>query len=302
MVIRVGIIGLSEGNGHPFSFSAIINGYDTNRFADAGWPEILDYLNRQPTKNFGFDDVKVTHAWTQNKEVTDKLCAACLIEKAVKSPEDMLGQVDALIIGRDDWETHAPLAMPFLKNGTSVFIDKPLTLDMDELAAFEPYLRSGILMSTAGLRYARELDLLRKDPHLLGNIHLVSATVLNGVDRYGVHMLDAISSLGLGQVSRALRRDTTHEAYAITLVSGVPVNLDCLGAVGKTFHISVFGDLGQMHVDLYDNFSAFHRTLDHFFHMVRTNEAPIAIDDTIKTMRFLSSARAMAPGDSVEID
>ena len=26
--VRVGMIGLSEGNGHPFSFSAILNGYD----------------------------------------------------------------------------------------------------------------------------------------------------------------------------------------------------------------------------------------------------------------------------------
>jgi len=26
-MIKIGMIGLSEGNGHPYSFSAIINGY-----------------------------------------------------------------------------------------------------------------------------------------------------------------------------------------------------------------------------------------------------------------------------------
>lgn len=301
-MIRVGIIGLSEGNGHPFSFSAIINGYDAGAFAEAGWPVILDYLKLQPAEYFGFGDARVTHAWTQDRDVTARLCAACRIETAVGAAEDMLGQVDALIIGRDDWETHAALAMPFLKRGASVFVDKPLTLDMGELSQFEPYLRSGKLMSTAGLRYARELDALREAPGRLGKIRLISAAVLNGADRYGVHMLDAISSLGLGQVHRAMRRDAAHEAYALTLASGVPVNLDCLGAVGKTFHISVFGERGQLHADLYDNFSAFRRTLDRFFGMIRTGEPPIAPDEVMRTMRFLSRARSMAPGDTVEID
>ena len=31
--VRVGMIGMSEGNGHPFSFSAIINGYDDDGLA-----------------------------------------------------------------------------------------------------------------------------------------------------------------------------------------------------------------------------------------------------------------------------
>lgn len=301
VVIRVGILGVSEGNGHPFSFSAIINGYDPDAFSRAGWPVILDYLNLQPPSSFGFADVTVTHAWTQNSDLTANLCAACNIVTAVEQPHEMLGQVDALIIGRDDWETHASLAMPFLKQGVSVFVDKPLTLDLGELSEFEVYLRTGQLMSTAGLRYASELDPMREDPGQLGEIRLISATVLNSLDRYGVHMLDAISSLGLGQVRRAVRRDAEHDAYSIVLSSGIPLNLDCLGAVGKTFHISMFGTEGQLHADLYDNFSAFRRMLDCFFQMVRTTEPPIPPDDTLNTMRFLSSARSMTPGDRVEI-
>lgn len=29
---KIGILGVSEGNGHPYSFSAIINGYDDENF------------------------------------------------------------------------------------------------------------------------------------------------------------------------------------------------------------------------------------------------------------------------------
>ena len=34
MTLRLGILGLSPGNGHPFSFSAIVNGYDDAAFAE----------------------------------------------------------------------------------------------------------------------------------------------------------------------------------------------------------------------------------------------------------------------------
>ena len=29
MTLKLGVIGLSEGNGHPYSWSAIFNGYDS---------------------------------------------------------------------------------------------------------------------------------------------------------------------------------------------------------------------------------------------------------------------------------
>ena len=41
--IKLGIIGYNEGNGHPYSFSAIINGFNPN--ADwSRYPQILEYL------------------------------------------------------------------------------------------------------------------------------------------------------------------------------------------------------------------------------------------------------------------
>ena len=33
MTLRLGVLGFSPGNGHPYSFSAIVNGYDDEAFA-----------------------------------------------------------------------------------------------------------------------------------------------------------------------------------------------------------------------------------------------------------------------------
>jgi len=295
------MIGISEGNGHPFSFSAIVNGYDRAAFEVAGWPMILNYLERQPEAAFGFRNTRVTHAWTQHSDVTARLCAACRVGHAVTRPEDMLDAVDAVIVGRDDWELHVPLAMPFLERGIPVFVDKPLTLDPDELLHFRPYLENGMLMSTSGLRYAVELDELRGEMLSLGTPRLVSATVLNGIDRYGIHMLDAVAGLGFPKPVSLTRLNARFEAFSLMLADGTSMALNCLGNVGKTFHLSVFSDKGHVHVDLHDNFTAFARTLGHFIEMVETRVPPIAPGQIVDTMNLIRSAKILAPGETVNL-
>jgi predicted dehydrogenase len=302
LVIRTGIVGLSEGNGHPFSFSAIVNGYDPQAFERSGWPGILRYLEQQQPDSFGFPDVTVSHAWTQDPEVTRKLCEASLIPHTVKCCEDLVKQVDALIVARDDWRTHIGFARPFLKRGIPVFIDKPLSLDEAELAYFEPHLAAGLLMSTAGFRYARELDSLRDDVNLLGSIRHVSATVLNDLERYGVHMLDALQGVGLAQPREITRIDSNHESFALTLKDGTSVSLNCLGAVAKTFHVSVFGRRAHAHFDLHDNFTAFRRTLAAFFTMVKTRVPQIPHRQVIDTMKLVAAAKRLAPGQRWSIE
>src|SRR6202142_2691783 len=103
MVKSIGIIGMSEGNGHPFSYSSIINGYSPEGLAASGWNGIYEYVRRRHASEFGICGWSITHAWTQNLETTQKLCAACRIPNIVSDYQDLLGKVDAVIIARDDY-------------------------------------------------------------------------------------------------------------------------------------------------------------------------------------------------------
>ena len=105
-MIKVGIIGLSPYNGHPFSFSAIINGYNKLEFIKSGWTVILKYLEKQDKKSFGISDVKITHAWTQDYNITRTLCMSCNIKNPCEDIDQMKNEIDALIIARDDWKSH----------------------------------------------------------------------------------------------------------------------------------------------------------------------------------------------------
>ena len=47
MVVKLGVIGLSAGNGHPYSWSAIVNGYNPEVMKNCGFPIISEYLAKQ---------------------------------------------------------------------------------------------------------------------------------------------------------------------------------------------------------------------------------------------------------------
>lgn len=299
---KVGVVGFSEGNGHPFSFSAIINGYDPTAFASAGWPVIDGYMKQQHAADFGFGDARVTHAWTQDEELTRSLCRSCRIETSCTSAEELVAAVDAVIVARDDWESHWQLAGPALERGLPVFVDKPLTLDKAELERFRPHLESGRLMSCSGLRYAPELDGLRAGAmaEQLGELKLVSATVLNGMAKYGIHMIEAV--IGLRLVSdgpvRVERLGGAFEAARFIPDHGPVVEVNCLGTVGRTFRLSLFGTKGHAHFDLHSNFASFRRCLFEFFEMARSGKPRIPPGETVRILDWVRTASELSPGET----
>jgi predicted dehydrogenase len=285
--IKVGMIGLSAGNGHPYSFSCIINGYNDQGLKTSGWDGIYNYVKIRDQSEFTFPGVKVTHVWTQDPEESKRIAAATDIPNVVSSMEEMIGQVDAVIIGRDDYETHLPMAKPFLEAGCFVFIDKPLSVEIADLQFFLPYLQSGHLMSCAGMRYARELDPIRTNVETLGDLKLVRGAVLNDFQKYGVHMLDAIFSCIPFQVESIMAIEGKHQGAILFNSDSSVIQIDALGDVVKTFQLDFFGSKGRFQAELNDNFSAFRRTLYHFFEMIRTGTPTIAPELTISIMKTI---------------
>jgi len=288
LVIRLGVIGLSNENGHPLSFSAIINGYDATAFRSVNWPAILQYLEERDPAEFGVPDAQVSHIWTQDRKLSDAIAKACRIGCSVDRYEEMLGQIDALLLARDDHEKHMEMAMPFLKSGMPVFVDKPLTLSADELRSFSPYLENGKLMSCSGLRYAREIDGLRKLLPDYGEIRLIRGVVPNDWEKYGVHMIDAVFSLTRARpVAVTANKRARHDSMMMEMDDGSIFQLDALGRIGKTFHLDVYGAQKQSRHEIIDNFSAFSRCLKHFVRQVRTGEPAVAPSDTLASMKTL---------------
>ena len=88
--IRLAILGKTPGNGHPYSWSAMFNGYDRDLMTkECPYTGIPAYLNIQP-EGFQIPNVKVTHICTSGEgDFTDEHVARCaLIPNVVENPED----------------------------------------------------------------------------------------------------------------------------------------------------------------------------------------------------------------------
>jgi len=301
--IDVGMVGISEGNGHPYSFSAIVNGYSREGFERSEWGVIHDYLRTKDDSEFGFEGVSVTHAWTQDPQETELLCDAARIPNAVGDVEDLIGAVDTVVLARDDYDSHLKLAEPFLERSIPTFVDKPLALNPDEVRTLAPYLSEGLLMSCSGMRYARELDEPRADLSDYGGVSLVTGTIINDWAKYGVHLLDAIFGV-LDVRPESVTAAGTGGTTAVTVTTtGEPtVQINTIGTAPITFDVDVYGRERVTHHRLRDNFRAFRRTLYHFFELVRTGEPTLAPGHTLDVLRTaVAGRRSMATGETVGV-
>ncbi len=294
------MLGFNAGNGHPYSFSAIVNGHDDAAMREAGWDVIADYLApHASTPRVAWDDARVTAVWGPRRDEAQRLARACGIEEVVDDPAALPDLVDAVILARDDWECHRPLALPLLEAGVPVFVDKPLTLDPGELAELGPHLESGRLASWTGLRFAPELDDLRALP---------DPTVVRGLgvetwDRYGIHLLEPALEL-LGAAPRAaVPLPAGHEAVVFATEDGRLLQVDVLGPGATTgFHLEVVSPTGRRAAALTDRFTAFAASLRAFVDQVRTGRPAVDPARTTMALRALIAGhRALAEQRTVEL-
>jgi hypothetical protein len=301
LVKSIGIIGLSEGNGHPFSYGSIINGYSPEGLAESGWPGIYQYVRRRHASEFGLHGWTITHAWTQDPESTRKLCAACRIPHGVDDYREFLGKVDAVIVARDDHASHFQMAQPFLEGGLPVFVDKPLSLEISELRAFQPYLEKGQLMSCSGMRYARELDEPRANLAAYGRLKLIRGAIVLSWEKYGVHLLEAILAIVSARPVSVRMLPAEHASAAVRLNDGLLIQIDAMGECAPSFHVDIFGAQRSGAFDITDNFSMFRRMLWQFTESIRTGQPAIPSDRTLEIMRVLIAGR-LSRRENREVD
>tara|TARA_B110000037_G_scaffold222354_1_gene296824 strand:- start:835 stop:1725 length:891 start_codon:yes stop_codon:yes gene_type:complete len=193
MVIRLGMIGYSEGNGHPYSFSAILNGFSKDILKlKSSWPNIDRYLNMSETTSPLDNRFKVTHinAGSGKSEGLGKEIAKKFdVEYIFKDYRDFFSDVDALIVAHDDPITRIPIEDEIEKSFTGiVFYDKPLTNSASRLKKKLKDMEYGRTWCAAGMRFTRSFD------DMVAQIERkkckFSFTIPNSWEKYGIHVLE----------------------------------------------------------------------------------------------------------------
>lgn len=282
MKLKLGVIGVSEGNGHPYSWSAIFNGYNPEIMEECGYPVIPRYLEQQSWPESSIPDAEVVAVWTQDIKLSKHIASACNIDKAVTHPEDMLGMVDAVLLARDDAENHLDYARPFLEARLPIYIDKPLALSSDaleELYALEKY--PGQIFTCSALRYSKELYLSQADKEQLGEIKIVSAFTPKSWDKYAVHIIEPVLNMLPAEDtpvcfvegnSLKIEPDDNSGSLSVLWKSGIKTHFMASGDAMTPISIRVMGTAGWKDLFFSDSFSAFKAALEAFVRGIKTSE------------------------------
>lgn len=293
--LKIGIIGMSKGNGHPYSWSAIFNGYDEKAMQDCPFPGIPDYLSKRNFPEDGLQELgEVTHIWTQDIEVSEQIAAASKITHVTKDMEEMIGKIDAVLLARDDAENHLEMARPFIEAGLPIFIDKPLALtsrEAEEILALEKF--DGQIFTCSAMRYADELMLTEEDKQTLGKILYVEASVMKEWNTYGIHLLEpfVFQLEDRGKLESVFSIKNTHIQQTLVKWENSSAYLKVTGEVFTPYSLSFFGEEGSVTKEFTDAFSCFKNALREFVHQIGLRRNKIERDETLELIRILELGR-----------
>jgi len=292
--IRIAMLGMVEGNGHPYSWSAIFNGYDKRAMKDCPFPAIPKYLDAEPPASFGIDGAHVTHIWCDNPQDAEEVAKASLIEHVVSNPTEVMGHVDAVIIPTDKGEEHLERARPFIDAGIPVFIDKPLTIVDDHLRRFIHWQRGGKpILSTSCMRYAKEFEIARKKQMMIGEPRLITMTTPKSWERYGIHALEGVYPfLEPGGFLDVLNSGSeSSNIVHIRHESGVEILLAAIHDIYAAFGcLNIYGTEGVLTKKFEDTFFAFKAQLVAFVDYLKTGNLPFPFEETVELMRIVIAA------------
>ena len=274
--LKLGLIGYSEGNGHPFSWSAIINGFNQKYLNSCPYPSIREYLTHEKNLNQEILNANVTHVWTQNIKYSKLISDFSNIPVIVGEFKDMVGKVDAVLLARDDYENHYKYSKPFLEAGIPIYIDKPIAVEtaaLDKILKLQSY--QGQIFSHSALRYANEFNFDKKFLDSFGNIEEIVAISPKDWNRYSIHIIEpVIKSFQLDNDFSIIGKNNYEEAGKVLNVkweNKFRVKFITTGTSDSEFSIEIIGKNKSEVIYFKDTYSAFKSCILDFIEGLNNN-------------------------------
>ena len=291
--IKLAMLGMTEGNGHPYSWSIIINGrYNAEALAKCPYAAIIDYISKQPKNTLGIQDVEVSHVWTDNPEDAKLVAKVAEIENIVEDPKDVIGHVDAVLVATDIGSEHVERCRPFVEANVPIFVDKPLCDNFSDLKIFQQWIdEKKPIISSSAMRYCKEYEPYHQSTYELGDLRYINVTMAKSWEKYGIHALETLYPIvGPGFTSIQNLGDKNRNIVHLYHSKGIDINIanihDMLGGFGL---VSLVGTKSGIQIKSNDTFYAFKKQLESYVHYLRTGVKPVPWEETKELMKLVAA-------------
>ncbi len=291
-VIRIGLVGFDTS--HVVQFTMRLNQVGIE---EEQWVE----------------GAKIVAGFPGTSKITDEDTVAEYTEtvvgygvEPVDAPEELIGQVDAVMVEFQSGSVHLEYARPFLEAGLPVFVDKPFTCsvadarELAELAAENDV----PVFSSSSLRYALEIQQLKAEQAQTGEIlgaMAYSPASLHpenpGLFHYGIHAVETMYAL-MGQGCQEVW--CTYEAGAEVVVGRWEderigsIRGTRAGTHGYGFTVWCENEMRGCQIDA----SVIYRELlKQIVGMFESGNAPLNIEESIEIVAFIEAAAKSAQFD-----
>ena len=284
-MIKIGIVGFDTS--HVVEFTKRLNHVDVD---EEQWVDGAQVVAGFP----GTSDIT-------DQELIDKYTAqlADYGVEVVSAPEELIGQIDAVMIEAQDGNAHLRLARPFLEAGLPAFVDKPFTCTVRDAQQLADVARANNvpIFSSSSLRYGMEVQQLQADVDAAGPVMgamAYSPASLHprnpGLFHYGIHGVETLYALmgpGCGEVW------CVYEAGAEVVVGRWAD--ERVGSVrGTRSGAHSYGFVAwcenEVRSTRINTAYIYRELLKRVVGMFETRESPLAIDEATEIVAFIEAA------------
>ena len=278
MPIRIGIVGLDTS--HSQAFPAILHGE-------------MDGKRTYP-------DVAVTHYFTRGGQEQRAAFLDGLGARRVERPEQMLGEIDAVMIEWVKGAEHLEAARPFAAARLPMFVDKPYAASWADARKLTRLLRKHNCPAQSGssLRFAPETAQLLEQAEGKGRLITAAFTgpSSGGMYNYGIHAIELMMG-ALGARHRALGvkwafnggRDND-DIVQVGLPDGATATLLMLAGSPTRFSAELRLEKGVVSLP-YSNGGGWYRSLmKEVVQFFRTKKPTLPLTATMEVMALIEAA------------
>ena len=227
----------------------------------------------------------------------------------VDKPEEMLGQIDAVLIESVEGGFHYERVAPFLEAGLPAFVDKPFTCDLTEAKALAALAQSKNLpiFTSSSLRYGLEVVEIKNKQDETGKIlgvEVSSPAPLHprnpGLFHYGLHGVETLYAL-MGPGCEAVWSVSNDDADVVTgrWKDGRVGTMRGIRKGTQGYGFTAYCEKSIVRTSINASY-IYRELLKQIVQMFETGKPPIDIAESIEIVAFIEAAAKSAVNDGVK--